>query len=83
MVEEIYPIRAGDFIACPPGGRERAYKVVNTGAEALRNLAVSTKMTPEELITPPPGSSVFSLSFLPVPPARRSASSMSDAQANR
>lgn len=45
--EAIYPIRAGDFIACPPGGKEHAHKMVNTGTEELRYLAVSTKMTPE------------------------------------
>ncbi len=45
--EEIYPIRAGDFIACPPGGKEKAHKMFNTGEEELRYLAVSTKMTPE------------------------------------
>jgi len=45
--EEIYPIRTGDFVACPPGGKERAHKMINTGTEELRYLAVSTKITPE------------------------------------
>ncbi len=45
--EQTYPIRAGDVIACPPGGPETAHQIVNTGAEELRYLAVSTKMSPE------------------------------------
>lgn len=42
-----YPIREGDLIACPPGGPETAHQIVNTGAEELRYLAVSTKLGPE------------------------------------
>lgn len=45
--EAVYPIRAGDVIACPPGGKETAHQIVNTGPSELRYLAVSTKMTPE------------------------------------
>jgi len=44
---ETYPIRKGDIIACPPGGKESAHQIVNTGTEELRYLAVSTKMSPE------------------------------------
>ncbi len=53
--EAIYPICAGDFIACPPGGKERAHKMVNTGTEELRYLAVSTRMTPEVVDYPNSG----------------------------
>jgi len=42
-----YPIRPGDFVACPPGGREAAHQIINTGDGVLRYLAVSTKITPE------------------------------------
>ncbi len=42
-----HPVRAGDFIACPPGGKEVAHQIVNTGPTELRFLAVSTKMWPE------------------------------------
>ncbi len=42
-----YPIRAGDVIACPPGGPETAHQIVNTSQGELRYLAVSTKLTPE------------------------------------
>lgn len=37
-----YPVRAGDVVACPPGGPEVAHQFVNTGAEELRYLAVAT-----------------------------------------
>ena len=50
-----YPIRQGDFIACPPGGKEKAHKMTNTGTEELRYLAVSTKMSPEVVDYPDSG----------------------------
>jgi uncharacterized cupin superfamily protein len=42
-----YPIRPGDIVALPPGGRERAHVVTNTGAAELKYLAVSTRIYPE------------------------------------
>ena len=45
--EHTYPIRSGDIIACPAGGRETAHQIINTGADELRYLAVSTKLSPE------------------------------------
>lgn len=45
--ESTYAIRAGDVIACPAGGKETAHQIVNTSADALRYLAVSTKLSPE------------------------------------
>jgi uncharacterized cupin superfamily protein len=44
---ESFPIRAGDIIACPPGGPELAHQIVNTGAGELKYLAVSTMQYPE------------------------------------
>ncbi len=44
---ETFPIRAGDFIACPPGGPELAHQIVNTGTGELKYLAVSTMQGPE------------------------------------
>jgi uncharacterized cupin superfamily protein len=44
---ERYPIRAGDVIACPPGGPESAHQIINTGDADLRYLSVSTKQSPE------------------------------------
>ncbi len=43
----VHPIQPGDVIACPPGGKETAHQIVNTGAVELRYLAVSTKLSPE------------------------------------
>lgn len=53
--DETYPIRVGDIIACPPGGKERAHKITNTGTEELRYLAVSTKLSPEVVDYPDSG----------------------------
>lgn len=39
---EEYPLRKGDFIACPPGGREVAHQIINTGPSDLIYLALST-----------------------------------------
>ena len=36
------PVRKGDFICCPCGGPEVAHQLINTGADELRYLAVST-----------------------------------------
>jgi uncharacterized cupin superfamily protein len=40
---ETYPVRAGDLVSCPPGGRETAHQFVNTGTADLKFLAVSTR----------------------------------------
>ena len=37
-----YPVRAGDIIACPTGGKETAHQIINTGATEMRYLAIST-----------------------------------------
>jgi uncharacterized cupin superfamily protein len=42
-----HPIRAGDVIACPPGGPETAHQIVNTSKADLKFLAVSTLLSPE------------------------------------
>lgn len=42
-----YEIRAGDVIACPPGGAETAHQIVNTSGADLRYLSVSTEMSSE------------------------------------
>jgi uncharacterized cupin superfamily protein len=43
----VYPIRKFDFIACPPGGREVAHQMINTGKVDLKYLALSTKIREE------------------------------------
>ena len=50
-----YPIRAGDFIASPPGGPELAHQILNTGTDELRYLAVSTMIVPETVEYPDSG----------------------------
>ena len=44
---ERYPLRKGDFVACPPGGREVAHQMINTGSTDLVYLALSTKIREE------------------------------------
>jgi uncharacterized cupin superfamily protein len=44
---QTFPIRAGDIIACPPGGPETAHQIVNTGSTELKYLAISTMEAPE------------------------------------
>ncbi|MDE2224718.1 MAG: cupin domain-containing protein [Xanthomonadaceae bacterium] len=44
---ETVPVRAGDVIACPPGGPEAAHQLHNTGDAELKVLAVSTAESPE------------------------------------
>lgn len=53
--DETSPLRAGDFIACPPGGPEVAHQILNTGTEELRYLAVSTMIYPEAVEYPDSG----------------------------
>lgn len=45
--KDVFPLRSGDFVACPAGGTETAHQIVNTGSEELRFLAVSTMRWPE------------------------------------
>ena len=44
---ETLPIKEGDFICCPPGGKDLAHQIINTGDKEMRYLAVSTKDAPE------------------------------------
>ena len=45
--DQRHPARAGDVIACPPGGSDTAHQLVNTGQFGLKYLAVSTRLLPE------------------------------------
>jgi uncharacterized cupin superfamily protein len=40
-------LRAGDIIACPPGGPESAHQIINTGSTEMRYLCVSTMESPD------------------------------------
>jgi uncharacterized cupin superfamily protein len=53
--ENTYPLRSGDVVACPAGGKETAHQIINTGTEELRYLAVSTKLSPEIVDYPDSG----------------------------
>jgi len=37
-----YPLRKNDIVACPPGKRDVAHQIVNTGTTDLKYLALST-----------------------------------------
>lgn len=50
--DERYSLRAGDFIANPPGGPDTAHQILNTGTEEMRYLSVSTMITPETVEYP-------------------------------
>lgn len=60
---ERHPLRAGDFIACPPGGPEVAHQIVNAGTTDLKYLALSTMLNPE--ICEYPDSNKFLIAELP------------------
>jgi uncharacterized cupin superfamily protein len=45
--DTIYPIGTMDIIACPPGDKQVAHQIINTGSVDLKYLAVSTKLSPE------------------------------------
>jgi len=49
---EEHPIRKGDVIATPAGGRETAHQIINTSDEELRYLCVSTMSSTEVLEYP-------------------------------
>jgi uncharacterized cupin superfamily protein len=65
--EATYPIRAGDIIACPAGGKETAHQIINTGAEELRYLAVSTEHSLEMAQYPDSGKFAVKAEFGPAP----------------
>ena len=44
---ETFPVKQGDFIACPPGGPETAHQIFNSSSAPLKFLAVGTMMSPE------------------------------------
>lgn len=44
---ETHPVRTGDVVACPPGGKETAHQFINTGETDLKFLAVSTVLSPD------------------------------------
>jgi uncharacterized cupin superfamily protein len=51
----IHAVRPGDYIVTPAGGPELAHQLVNTGAEELVYLSLSTKLLPEVVGYPDSG----------------------------
>ena len=45
--DKTFPLRSGDFVACPVGGPDVAHQIVNTSDSELKFLAVSTLRSPE------------------------------------
>ena len=58
---DTHPVRAGDIIACPPGGPETAHQLRNTGTAPLKVLMVSTAEPTEILHYPDSGKSAYGL----------------------
>jgi uncharacterized cupin superfamily protein len=50
-----HPVKPGDYIVSPAGGPELAHQLINTGAEELVYLALSTKLSPEVVGYPDTG----------------------------
>jgi uncharacterized cupin superfamily protein len=50
-----FPVRRGDFIACPPGGADVAHQLVNSGAAELVYVAVSTRIDTDVFSYPDSG----------------------------
>ena len=63
--DAVHPVRAGDVIACPPGGPDTAHQLVNTGDAPLRVLAVSTMEYPEICEYPDSGKFLASTGMQP------------------
>lgn len=40
--KDVFPLRAHDVVACPPGGADVAHQIINTGPTDMRYLALST-----------------------------------------
>ncbi|WP_373047734.1 cupin domain-containing protein [Vulgatibacter sp.] len=52
---ERYPLRQGDVLACPPGGKETAHQIVNTSQAELKIFAVSSEAQAELVEYPDTG----------------------------
>ena len=53
-----HPIRAGDVIAHPPGGKDTAHQIINTSDADLRYLSISTEV-PYEIVEYPDSGKVL------------------------
>jgi uncharacterized cupin superfamily protein len=50
-----HALRAGDIVAMPAGGPDKAHQIINTGPDELRYLCLSTMRTPEAVQYPDSG----------------------------
>jgi len=58
--EKQYPIRKNHIIACPPGGREHAHQIMNTGVTDIRYLCLSTN-EPNEICEYPDSNKMLAM----------------------
>ncbi|MEZ5922623.1 MAG: cupin domain-containing protein [Parvularculaceae bacterium] len=65
--EETYKVRAGDLVAAPPGGPDRAHQMMNTSDKPLRYLCFST-MFPVDVVEYPDSGKVLAYSANPEDP---------------
>jgi uncharacterized cupin superfamily protein len=62
---ETYPVRAGDVLAAPTGGPDKAHQIINSGAEELRYLGLSSSPGGPEVIEYPDSSKFVMFSDTP------------------
>ncbi len=65
--DAVHPVRAGDYIVTPPGGPEVAHQLINTGAEELVYLGLSTRIAPEIVGYPDTGKVMMTTALFPQP----------------
>lgn len=65
--DAVHPVRAGDYIVTPPGGPEVAHQLINTGAEELVYLGLSTRIAPEVVGYPDTGKVMMTTALFPQP----------------
>ena len=61
--EKEFALRANDFIACPPGEREVAHQIINTGKTDLKYLGISTSL-PYDICEYPDSNKIMSFDKL-------------------
>jgi uncharacterized cupin superfamily protein len=67
---QAYPVRAHDYIVNLPGAADRAHQLINTGAEDLTYLAISTAVLPEVVGYPDSRKTGVRIAFTMDPEAR-------------
>lgn len=55
-----YPLKVHDVVACPPGGRDVAHQILNTGQTDLKYLAISTR-DPYDIVEYPDSNKILSM----------------------